>query len=116
MAKKRYSGRGGGSSNGGGRSTGKGGSGRGGNGGGGGGNRRRRRSGYRGNSRRNNGERNGEAPQEVDESELFEGVGLLELHPNGYGFLRSPENNYARERTDPFVPGTTIENSGCAPA
>ena len=35
--------------------------------------------------------------------------GILELHPNGYGFLRSPTNNYSRERTDPFVPGTMIE-------
>ena len=34
---------------------------------------------------------------------------MLELHPNGYGFLRSPNNNYSRERTDPFVPGTMIE-------
>ncbi len=40
------------------------------------------------------------------------GVGLLELHPNGYGFLRSPDNNYSRERTDPFVPGTMIEKFG----
>jgi len=40
------------------------------------------------------------------------GKGLLELHPNGYGFLRGPENNYARERTDPFVPGTMIEKFG----
>ena len=40
---------------------------------------------------------------------LQPGHGLLELHPNGYGFLRSPENNYARERSDPFVPGTMIE-------
>jgi transcription termination factor Rho len=36
----------------------------------------------------------------------------LELHPNGYGFLRSPVNNYSRERTDPFVPGTMIERYG----
>ncbi len=35
--------------------------------------------------------------------------GVLEMHPNGYGFLRNPENNYQRERTDPFVPGTMIE-------
>ena len=35
--------------------------------------------------------------------------GILEMHPNGYGFLRSPENNYVRERTDPFVPATMIE-------
>ncbi len=37
---------------------------------------------------------------------------MLELHPNGYGFLRSPENNYARVRSDPFVPGTMIEKLG----
>jgi transcription termination factor Rho len=37
------------------------------------------------------------------------GSGILELHPNGYGFLRSPKNNYSRERTDPFVPGTMID-------
>ncbi len=37
------------------------------------------------------------------------GQGVLELHPNGYGFLRDPKNNYLRERTDPFVPGTMIE-------
>ena len=37
------------------------------------------------------------------------GSGILEMHPNGYGFLRSPLNNYQRERTDPFVPGTMIE-------
>ncbi len=43
---------------------------------------------------------------------LEPGVGLLEMHPNGYGFLRSPENNYSRERTDPFVPSTMIEKYG----
>ncbi|MCA9264393.1 MAG: transcription termination factor Rho [Planctomycetales bacterium] len=37
------------------------------------------------------------------------GYGMLELHPNGYGFLRSPDNNYDRVRSDPFVPGTMIE-------
>jgi transcription termination factor Rho len=37
------------------------------------------------------------------------GMGILELHPNGYGFLRSPATNYSRERTDPFVPGTMID-------
>ena len=40
---------------------------------------------------------------------LEPGEGVLELHPNGYGFLRSPENNYSRERTDPFVPATMID-------
>jgi transcription termination factor Rho len=40
---------------------------------------------------------------------LEPGAGILEMHPNGYGFLRSPETNYQRERTDPFVPATMIE-------
>jgi transcription termination factor Rho len=47
--------------------------------------------------------------QQSPEIELTEGTGLLELHPNGYGFVRSSENNYTRERSDPFVPGTMIE-------
>ena len=37
---------------------------------------------------------------------------MLELHPNGYGFLRNPDNNYVREMTDPFVPGSMIEKYG----
>ncbi len=52
---------------------------------------------------------------EVDENGdvvLQEFVGILEMHPNGYGFLRSKDNNYTRERTDPFVPGTMIEKFG----
>ena len=40
---------------------------------------------------------------------LEQGSGVLEMHPNGYGFLRSPDTNYQRERTDPFVPATMIE-------
>ncbi len=40
---------------------------------------------------------------------LEPGVGVLEMHPNGYGFLRSADNNYTRERTDPFVPAQLIE-------
>lgn len=48
----------------------------------------------------------------VSEIPLDPGYGMLEMHPNGYGFLRSPENNYSRERTDPFVPGTMIERYG----
>ena len=94
-------------------------------------NRRRRNSGgnngggnngYRGNnSNRNNSRgrnRNPEDnydPADFDEKDLTEGVGLLELHPNGYGFLRSAENNFNRERSDPFVPGTMIEKFGLRP-
>jgi transcription termination factor Rho len=40
---------------------------------------------------------------------LIPASGVLELHPNGYGFLRDPKNNYQRERSDPFVPGAMIE-------
>jgi len=43
---------------------------------------------------------------------LEPGYGLLEMHPNGYGFLRSRDNTYTRERSDPFVPGTMIEKYG----
>ncbi len=44
-----------------------------------------------------------------DADSLQAGQGMLELHPNGYGFLRSPSNNYDRVRSDPFVPGTMID-------
>ncbi len=40
------------------------------------------------------------------------GGGVLELHPNGYGFLRDPKSNYIRQITDPFVPGSMIEKFG----
>jgi transcription termination factor Rho len=58
---------------------------------------------------------NGYVPPEGEVSEngepgpLEPAAGILELHPNGYGFLRDPNNNYQRERTDPFVPGTMID-------
>ena len=70
--------------------------------------RRRRRGrggGGGGGGANENDEVNPDAP-------LEEGSGILELHPNGYGFLRSPLNNYSRERSDPFVPGTMIERFG----
>jgi transcription termination factor Rho len=43
---------------------------------------------------------------------LVPGAGVLEMHPNGYGFLRNPATNFTRERTDPFVPGTMVEKFG----
>jgi len=54
----------------------------------------------------------GAAVEAVHEIPLDPGYGMLEMHPNGYGFLRSPENFYSRERTDPFVPATMIERFG----
>lgn len=105
MAKRKFRGRSGGNNGGGSRSSGSG-SGSGGRRSGrrpGGGKGRRRPGGSR---REDDDKAEGEEGGEV---ELVDGCGLLELHPNGYGFLRSPENNYSRERTDPFVPGTMIE-------
>ena len=31
------------------------------------------------------------------------------MHPNNYGFLRSPENDYRRVLSDPFIPGSMID-------
>lgn len=123
MGKKNFRGRGGaegggqGGGQGGGR--GRGGRGRGGGSGGSGGGqsngqgRRRRRGGGGGGG---GGQRQGGGAdiEPVEDSDIpcEPGQGLLELHPNGYGFLRSPENNYSRERSDPFVPGAMIEKFG----
>ena len=116
--------RGGGGGGGGGNSNNSNSSGGGGGGGGGGNSRRRRNSGNSSNNNNNNGgnrnnnnrnnnnnrsRRGNREPVEFDDAELVDGYGMLEMHPNGYGFLRSPENNYSRERSDPFVPGTMIE-------
>ncbi len=54
----------------------------------------------------------GSEPVVSNEPPLTEFVGILEMHPNGYGFLRNSSNNYSRERTDPFVPGTMIDRFG----
>jgi transcription termination factor Rho len=51
----------------------------------------------------------GEPVENGEAGPLEPASGVLELHPNGYGFLRDPKTNYQRERTDPFVPGTMIE-------
>ena len=86
-----------------------------GNAGGGGGNsngrpRRRRRGSSNPNRRHDQPD---QEPAEGSGEVVTEpGGGLLEMHPNGYGFLRSPANNYSRERTDAFVPGTMIEKFG----
>lgn len=105
----------------------------GGGGGGGGGGERSSysNSNYAGSSRRSRGgvrrrrdssssSSLGPQPQNFPEPEIDENgevvlqefTGILEMHPNGYGFLRSPGNNYSRERSDPFVPGTMIEKFG----
>src|SRR5262245_37610266 len=37
------------------------------------------------------------------------GQGVLELHPRGHGFLRSPARSYAPQSTDPYVPAPLIQ-------
>jgi transcription termination factor Rho len=81
----------------------------------------KQRGGYRQRSNSNrpqrppisNGEnQNVEQPDGGEPGPVEPGSGILELHPNGYGFLRNPNNNYMREMTDPFVPGSMIEKYG----
>ena len=47
-----------------------------------------------------------------DPADYYKVTGVLELHPDGYGFLRDPTNDYTRIITDPFVPGSVIERYG----
>ncbi len=35
--------------------------------------------------------------------------GVLELHPDGYGFLRSRDNDYRPTTTDPYVPASLVQ-------
>ena len=43
----------------------------------------------------------------ADTVPLFQGV--LERHPKGFGFLRSPDRNYTAKPDDPYVPGLLID-------
>jgi transcription termination factor Rho len=91
-------------------------------GGGGGRYRNGRQGGYRGRPGRGGGRRRPQGPaverpdiefhENGEPLPLVAGSGVLEMHPNGYGFLRNPATNFTRERTDPFVPGTMIEKFG----
>jgi transcription termination factor Rho len=38
--------------------------------------------------------------------------GILELHPKGYGFLRSAARNYLAQPSDPYVPAPLIQKLG----
>lgn len=40
--------------------------------------------------------------------------GVLERHPRGYGFLRSPARNYRNAADDPYVPGAFIDKFNLA--
>jgi transcription termination factor Rho len=56
-----------------------------------------------------NNYRDVEPPDNGEAGPVEPGSGVLEMHPNGYGFLRTPAGNYTRQMTDPFVPGSMIE-------
>ncbi|MDO5580482.1 MAG: transcription termination factor Rho [Planctomycetia bacterium] len=45
----------------------------------------------------------------ADPESFYPLSGVLELHPNGYGFLRDAKESFVRQLTDPFVPGNLIE-------
>ncbi len=78
-------------------------------GGGGGGGGRRRRGGNQGQRKSSNEPRESQNDNNAEPGAIEPGGGVLEMHPNGYGFLRDPKTNYQRERSDPFVPGTMID-------
>lgn len=52
-------------------------------------------------------EKNAAPPEPIQTSGKIEGV--LELHPKGYGFLRSATNDYGARESDPFVSSSFVE-------
>lgn len=52
------------------------------------------------------------SPVPLDENGNYRLTGVLEMHPNGFGFLRDPKDSYVRHLYDPFVACGTIERLG----
>ncbi len=54
------------------------------------------------------------SPTPTKEVVVVEGTydGVLELHPKGYGFLRSSANDYGALESDPFVSSSLVEKYG----
>ena len=78
--------------------------------------RPRGKGGYGGNNPRGHGRgskprpnRDAEPPDNGEPGPVEPGGGVLEMHPNGYGFLRDATGDYVRQMTDPFVPGSMID-------
>ncbi|MDR0328013.1 MAG: transcription termination factor Rho [Planctomycetaceae bacterium] len=68
-----------------------------------------------GGGRHYNNPRSYRAPVHIepgDPATYYKVTGILETHPDGYGFLRNSTNDYTRIITDPFVPGSLIERYG----
>ena len=80
--------------------------------------RSRGKGGYGGNRPRGqrpsrpNVTREAEPPDNGEPGPVEPGGGVLEMHPNGYGFLRDPAADYVRQLIDPFVPGSMIDKFG----
>ncbi|MGN0930233.1 MAG: transcription termination factor Rho [Thermoguttaceae bacterium] len=51
-------------------------------------------------------------PLKFDEFGNYRASGVLEMHPNGFGFLRDPEDSYVRHKYDPFVSCGAISRLG----
>jgi len=66
----------------------------------------------RGPKERSSQHRDAEPSDNGEPGPVEPGGGVLEMHPNGYGFLRDPTTNYLRQMTDPFVPGSMIDKFG----
>jgi transcription termination factor Rho len=53
---------------------------------------------------------------QAEEGEEIIGMGTLEVLPDGFGFLRSPEANYLPAPTTSTSAPSQIRSSACAPA
>ncbi len=96
---------------GGGRGSGSGGGG-GGGGSGGGGSGRGRSQRRGGRSKRRGGGGGGGRQRPIDPSTLTDTEGVLELIPDGYGFLRSSARNYLSSPDDIYVPAGILRRAG----
>lgn len=76
-----------------------------------GGSNNNRRNNNNNNNRRNNSGQRATGRVNTNTTPIEPGPyeGLLELHPKGYGFLRSAKNDYASEDSDPFVSSSLVE-------
>ena len=83
---------------------------------GGGGGRNSRNSRGRGNNQRGRQNKSKYVDKNAPKPSpaVMEGTieGILELHPKGYGFVRSADNDFGAQEIDPFVSSTLVEKYG----
>ncbi|WP_256534068.1 transcription termination factor Rho [Lewinella sp. JB7] len=68
------------------------------------------RGGDRGNSNRNENRRGGQPEYKLDG--IISATGILEMMPDGYGFLRSPDYNYMTSPDDVYVSQQQVKSFG----